>query len=135
MPTRRDAASLIAAALATGPLVRAAHAQERATTPNPQAPADDNYLSRMPEAWRAMMSRGEQAAMLLYPGLTALDLVGPQYAFGCTLGLKVHLVAKTRDPVMSDTKVERLPRDLTPQGFGESVALLSNIDLDENLYA
>jgi cyclohexyl-isocyanide hydratase len=47
--------------------------------------------------------------MLLYPGFTALDLVGPQYAFGCTLGLNVHLVAKTRDPVESDTKLSIVP--------------------------
>ena len=56
-----------------------------------------------------MAGRDEQAAMLLYPGFTALDLVGPQYAFGSTLGLKTHLVAKTLEPVPSDTGLAVVP--------------------------
>ena len=31
---------------------------------------------------------GEQIAMLLYPGFTALDLVGPHYMFACMMGGK-----------------------------------------------
>lgn len=47
----------------------------------------------------------EQIAMLLYPGFTALDLVGPQYMFAAMMGSKVHLVSPTDDltPVMCDT--------------------------------
>jgi len=46
----------------------------------------------------------EQVAMLLYPGFTALDLVGPHYFFACMFGAKVHLVTTEKDlaPVASD---------------------------------
>ena len=51
------------------------------------------------------MYGSEHIAMLLYPGFTALDLVGPQYMFAAMMGAKVHLVSPTDDlsPVMCDT--------------------------------
>jgi cyclohexyl-isocyanide hydratase len=67
-------------------------------------------------------------AMLLYPGLTLLDLVGPQAAWG--LHGDTHLVWKTKGPVRSDSGVEMVanttfedcPYDLdvlfVPGGFG-----------------
>lgn len=63
----------------------------------------------------------ETIAMLLYPGFTALDLIGPQYMFASLMGAKVLLVAKTLEPVVSDTGVgvvptatfETCPKDLT----------------------
>jgi cyclohexyl-isocyanide hydratase len=51
----------------------------------------------------------EQIAMLLYPGMTALDLVGPQYFFACLMGAQVHLVARTLEPVKSDTGLSIVP--------------------------
>lgn len=39
------------------------------------------------------MHGNEQVAMLLYPGFTALDLVGPHYFFACMMGATVHLVS------------------------------------------
>lgn len=50
------------------------------------------------------MIGSEQIAMLLYPGFTALDLVGPHYMFGSMMGAKVHLVTIGADltPVPSD---------------------------------
>ncbi|MDX2263723.1 MAG: DJ-1/PfpI family protein [Hyphomicrobiales bacterium] len=79
-----------------------------------EAPPHD--MSMTPKEWVG----SEQIAMLMYPGFTALDLVGPQYMFGNLMGATVHLVAKTREPVMSDTKLaiapsatlEECPRDL-----------------------
>jgi cyclohexyl-isocyanide hydratase len=47
-------------------------------------------------------------AMLIYPDMTALDLVGPQQVFGY-LTPHVHLVAKTKDPVVTDTGITILP--------------------------
>ncbi|AWC68658.1 DJ-1/PfpI family protein [Caulobacter vibrioides] len=46
----------------------------------------------------------EEIAMLLYPGFTALDLVGPHYFFACMMGAKVHLVTNQANlaPVASD---------------------------------
>lgn len=51
----------------------------------------------------------EKIAMLLYPGFTALDLVGPQYFFASMIGASVTLVAKTADPVTSDTGITIAP--------------------------
>ena len=47
--------------------------------------------------------------MLLFPGLTALDLIGPQMFFAVAPGRTTHLLWKTRDPVVSDTGVPILP--------------------------
>jgi cyclohexyl-isocyanide hydratase len=47
------------------------------------------------------------AAMLLYPGLTALDLVGPQAPF--SRFMDVHLVWKTLDPVVADSGMTITP--------------------------
>lgn len=42
-------------------------------------------------------------AMLLYPGMTALDLVGPQELLAGLAPGSLHLVARTAGPVLSDT--------------------------------
>jgi putative intracellular protease/amidase len=47
--------------------------------------------------------------MLLYPGFTALDLAAPQYAFSSIMGPPVLLVAKTKQPVVSDTGMAIVP--------------------------
>lgn len=73
-------------------------------------------MSSMPANWMGK----EQIAMLMYPGFTAQDLVGPQYMFANLMGAKVCLVAQSREPVMSDTGLaivpthtfEDCPRDL-----------------------
>lgn len=51
----------------------------------------------------------EQIVMLVYPGMTALDLVGPQQVFGYLMGARVHLVWKTKEPVVSDTGLAIVP--------------------------
>lgn len=48
-----------------------------------------------------------QIGMLIYPGVTLLDFVGPLTALGATE--KVHLVSKTLDPVLSDSGVAIVP--------------------------
>jgi cyclohexyl-isocyanide hydratase len=44
-----------------------------------------------------------QIGLLLFPNLTQLDLTGPLQVFSRVPDTKVHLVAKTREPVPSDT--------------------------------
>ena len=56
-----------------------------------------------------MPAKPEDIAMLVYPGMTALDLIGPQQVFGYTMGCNVHLVAKTAELVTSDTGVSIKP--------------------------
>ncbi len=70
-----------------------------------------------------------EIAMLLYPGLTLLDLIGPQTVFSWFAN--IHLVWKTNDLVRSDTGIgiqpsctfESCPRELdvlfVPGGFGQ----------------
>ncbi|MGH7949098.1 MAG: DJ-1/PfpI family protein [Candidatus Binataceae bacterium] len=67
--------------------------------------------------------------MLLYPGLTLLDLIGPQTVFSWFAD--IHLVWKTKDLVVSDTGIgiqpsstfEDCPHELdilfVPGGFGQ----------------
>lgn len=62
-----------------------------------------------PKTDRQTPSRPEDIAMLIYPGMTALDLIGPQQVFGYLTGVNVHLVAKTADLVTSDTGVSIKP--------------------------
>lgn len=71
--------------------------------------------------------------MLLFPGLTLLDLVGPQAALG--LHGRTHLLWKTLEPVASDTGVSLLPTTtfadcpaeldvlFVPGGFGTNDAM------------
>jgi cyclohexyl-isocyanide hydratase len=70
-----------------------------------------------------------EIGMLLYPGLTLLDLIGPQTVFSWFAN--THLVWKTMDPVVSDTGIriqpsrtfESCPSKLdilfVPGGFGQ----------------
>lgn len=68
----------------------------------------------------ARESRPLRIAMLLYPGMTALDLVGPQALLAGIAAGGLHLVARTAGPVTSDTGLalvagdsfETCPRDL-----------------------
>lgn len=84
-------------------------------TSQPEAPDTGPDMSKVP--WQG----SEQIAMLVYPGMTAMDLIGPHFMFGGLMGAKVLLVAKSLDPVTSDAGVtiiptatfENCPRDLT----------------------
>lgn len=82
----------------------------------------------------------EQIAMLLYPGFTALDLVGPHYMFACMMGATVHLVTTERSlrPVASDlglaiastTTMRRCPKALdilfVPGGTFGTIDVMNN---------
>lgn len=80
----------------------------------------------------------EEIAMLVYPGMTIMDLIGPHCMFGAMRGAKIHLVARTLDPVTSDAGVtilptatfETCPRDLTvlfaPGGTDGTIAAASD---------
>ncbi len=47
--------------------------------------------------------------MLVFPGMTALDLIGPQQFFAVAPGRTTQLLWKSREPVVSDTGVPVLP--------------------------
>lgn len=79
---------------------------------------------------------GEEIAMLLYPGMTALDFVGPHHFLGMMPGARMHLVTTQADlrPVPSDlgmgiqptTTMADCPDDLTlifaPGGIAGTLA-------------
>ncbi|HYG27584.1 MAG TPA: DJ-1/PfpI family protein [Caulobacteraceae bacterium] len=108
MMTRRALMAVAAAGVAAS----AAAAQARADDPRAMA-----------ERLGMKLVGDEQIAMLLYPGFTALDLVGPYHFLGGLYGGKVHLVTNQPDlrPVRSDigmaiqptTTLADCPKDLT----------------------
>ncbi len=80
----------------------------------------------------------EQIAMLVYNGMTIQDLVGPHCMLGFMKGAKIHIVAKTLEPVTSDAGLtviptatfENCPKDLTvlftPGGTDGTLAAASD---------
>jgi cyclohexyl-isocyanide hydratase len=50
-----------------------------------------------------------QIGMLVFPGMTVLDLIGPQQFFAVAPGRTTHLLWKTQEPVVSDSGVPILP--------------------------
>ncbi len=71
----------------------------------PNGTPADHDMSALPDSW----TRPDQIAMLAYPGMTLLDLVGPQYMFAALMGATVHVVGRTAEPVLTDTGVAVLP--------------------------
>jgi len=51
----------------------------------------------------------QQIAMVLYPGMYALDLVGPHAFLSGLMNVDVHLVAKTKDPVHAAGGLQLVP--------------------------
>ncbi len=51
----------------------------------------------------------ERVAFLIYPGFTALDMVGPHHMLNALRGEPVRLVAATTDPVTSDSGMTFVP--------------------------
>lgn len=71
----------------------------------PSTPPGGHDMSSLPPSWTGK----EQIGMLLYPGFTALDYVGPLHMFAALMGAKVHHIAKTMAPVMSDSQLALMP--------------------------
>lgn len=117
--TRREFSACAAATAAIVPTAGGVSAQPASGT----APSDatgagraEHDMSSMPAHWMG----SEQIAFLIYPQFTALDMVGPHHMLAGLMGATVHIVARTRDPVRSDTGLvfipsatfEECPRDL-----------------------
>jgi cyclohexyl-isocyanide hydratase len=86
----------------------------------------------------ATPSASGNIGMLVFPGMTILDLIGPQQFFAVAPARTTHLLWKTRDPVVSDTGVpilptatfEEAPEDLeilfVPGGFQGTSAVIED---------
>ncbi|MGB7731597.1 MAG: DJ-1/PfpI family protein [Candidatus Acidiferrum sp.] len=82
-----------------------------------------------------------QIGMLLYPGLSALDLVGPHPFFAELSNSQVHLLWKDKDPVVSSlgysivptTSIRDCPRDLdvvfVPGGTSGTFAMMEDDEI------
>jgi putative intracellular protease/amidase len=76
---------------------------------------------KMPDTGNVHWMGDEQIAMLMYSGMTVMDLIGPHCMLGGLMGAKIFFVAKSLNPVTSDTGVtitpnatfETCPPDLT----------------------
>lgn len=107
---RRDLALLLA--LGLGGAATAKAAPEK-TLP----PTHDMSGIAMPPVWTEPTS----VAFLLYPGFTALDVVGPYHMLGNMMAVKLYLVARAKEPVVSDMGLtivpnatfDEVPKDLT----------------------
>lgn len=103
MNSRRDVLQLLSAASVL--LAGSARSAGAPAATNASSTGTDHDMSAMPANWMG----SEQIAMVLYPGFTALDFVGPHYMMAGLMGAKVHLVASSREPVMSDTGLAIAP--------------------------
>ncbi len=102
---RKDFIKSALAALGAAPLLRGSVLAQGGASPAAPPSAITHDMSQFPENW----TRSDQIIMVLYPGFTALDLIGPQYFFGSLMGARVHLASKTLAPVGSDTGVSIMP--------------------------
>ncbi len=109
--SRRSFTKGISLALAASTLSESAFAQDQGAT-RMEAENDADVVA--PAESRL------QIGMLLYPGLSALDLVGPHPFFAELSNTEVHLLWKNKDPVVSSlgysivptTSIRDCPRDL-----------------------
>lgn len=80
-------------------------AQTAAAQSTSKPPTAAHDMSAMPASWMGQ----EVIVMVLYPGFTALDLIGPHYFLSSLMGAKVLLAAKTKELVSTDTGIRFMP--------------------------
>lgn len=56
-------------------------------------------MSNAPASWTG----SEKIGFLIYPGFTALDMVGPHYMLSNLIGATTLVIAKSKEPVISDS--------------------------------
>lgn len=72
-------------------------------------------MSGAPSSWRGR----ERIVFLIYPGFTALDMVGPHYMLTNLMGASTQVVAKSMEPVKSDTGLVFAPSARFEDAFTE----------------
>ena len=57
------------------------------------------------------MSHSQQyvIGLVFYPGMTALDIIGPQTVFATLPGIQIHRIWKTLDPIQTDDGMRIIP--------------------------
>jgi cyclohexyl-isocyanide hydratase len=97
------AASLWTAATGTN------QAKAAAKVPTTAGPAKASTSSAPGHEMSTMPTGNEVVAMVMYPGMTAPDFVGPQYYFSTLIGATIHHVAQDVKPILSDTDLTLMP--------------------------
>lgn len=97
--SRRDLGRLAAAAALLGASPASAHRLSQAALPH----GDDRHQREMREHPPLV------CGLLLFPELTALDLVAPQLLMATMMNTEVHLVASSLDPVRSGSGLSIVP--------------------------
>ena len=100
---RRDFIQQLTYALPGLAALTAASTAQAADPGKPPVPAHD--MSALPKNWTG----SEVIVLVLYPGFTALDLIGPHYFLSSLMGAKVLLAAKTKKLISTDTGVRFMP--------------------------
>jgi cyclohexyl-isocyanide hydratase len=102
---------------------------------------------RTAQAQSATPPSGGHIGMLVFPGMTILDLIGAQQYFAVAPGYTTHLTWKTQEPLVSDTGVpimptatfDQVPEELdvlfAPGGFKGSAETLSDPEVLDFLAA
>lgn len=76
----------------------------------PRVRAEESSDAKAHDLAMAKLKPGaENIVILIYPGFTALDAIGPEYILSTMSGAKVRLMAKTREPVTCETGYEITP--------------------------
>ncbi|PWB78497.1 MAG: DJ-1/PfpI family protein [Methylocystaceae bacterium] len=101
--------SAFAALIAAGAFSASTTAQERPLH------ASSHDMPGAPASWRGR----EKIVFLIYPGFTALDMVGPHYMLTNLMGTTTQVVAKTMEPVRSDTGLMFSPSARFEDAFTE----------------
>lgn len=96
-----------AALVAAGAFSAPAGAQEPPPRPHEMSGAPASWLGR------------ERIVFLIYPGFTALDMVGPHYMLTSLMGASTQIVAKTMEPVKSDAGLVFTPSARFEDAFAD----------------
>lgn len=100
-------------------------AARSSSEPGPQSPNSHTPANVSGDAPSQLLTPGnEKIAILLYPGFTALDVVGPHHVFINMVGAQVRLVAQTMEPVPSDTGFSMTPNATLDQVVAPQTLLL-----------
>jgi cyclohexyl-isocyanide hydratase len=65
--------------------------------------------SAPPDMADLMRKGSERILILLYPGFTAMDAIGPEYALSCMMGATMRFIAKTAKPVRTESGFDVTP--------------------------
>ena len=97
-PTRRQFAAMAASAAAA--LASVSNAQAQTGSPSPEGATSSPSMDAMTPL---------TCGLVLFPNLTAMDLVAPQLLMKTMMKTETHIVAQTRAPVMADSGFEIVP--------------------------